>query len=120
MRRAAIEDASVKMLEVFERVSAEAKKEKNASPPVNRLVYYWTRKPLVVGRAVALASTLESPEDVESLLGFSRDKRAYQLTPNLKDYRELLGKDPSGDYNAGSLCRNGKPCSSISSSWDLT
>ena len=96
MRRAAIEDASVRMLEVFERVSAEAKKEKNASPPVNRLVYYWTRKPLVVGRAVALASTLESPEDVENLLGFSRDKRAYQVTPNLKEYRELLGKDPSG------------------------
>ena len=95
MRRAAIEDASVKMLEVFERVSAEAKKEKKAVPPVNKLVYYWTRKPLIVGRAVALASTLERPDDVEKLLELEHGKRAYQMAPNLKDYRELLGKDPS-------------------------
>ena len=95
MRRAAIEDASVKMLEVFERVSAEARREKAAVPPVNKMLYYWTRKPLIVGRAVALASTLESPENVENLLGFSRDKRAYQVTPNLEKYRELLRRDPS-------------------------
>ena len=95
MRRAAIEDASVKMLEVFERVSAEAKKEKKAIPPVNKLVYYWTRKPLIVGRAVALASTLERPDDVEKLLELEHGKRAYQMAPNLKEYRALLGMDPS-------------------------
>ena len=95
MRRAAIEDASVKMLEVFERVSAEAKKEKNAVPPPNKLVYYWTRKPLIVGRAVALASTLKKPEDVEELLNLGRDKRAFHLTPNRERYKELLGKNPS-------------------------
>ena len=95
MRRAAIEDASVRMLEVFKRVSAEAKKEKNAVPPPNKLVYYWTRKPLIVGRAVALASTLKKPEDVEELLNLGRDKRAFHLTPNRDRYRELLGKNPS-------------------------
>ena len=75
MRRAAIEDASVKMLEVFGRVSAEAKHEKAAIPPINKMLYYWTRKPLIVGRAVALASTLERPEDVEKLLE-SRTRQA--------------------------------------------
>lgn len=95
MRRAAIEDASVEMLEVFERVSAEARREKNAIPPVNKMVYYWTRKPLIVGRAVALACTLEKPEDVEKLLGFSKDRRAYKSTPNLDEYTKVLGKDPT-------------------------
>ena len=42
-----------------------------------------------------MASTLERPEDVEKLLELEHGKRAYQIAPNLKDYRELLGKDPS-------------------------
>ncbi len=95
MRKAAIEDASIRMLEVFERVSAEAKREKKAVPPVNKMVYYWTRKPLIVGRAVALASTLENPEDIEEFLGFSTDRRAYKSTPNRSRYKEMLGRDPS-------------------------
>ena len=95
MRKAAIEDASVEMLEVFEAVSAEAKHEKKAIPPVNKMVYYWTRKPLIVGRAVALACTLEKPEDVRKLLGFGGNKRAYKSLPNLDNYRESLEKSPS-------------------------
>ena len=95
MRKAAIEDASIEMLGVFERVSAEAKREKNAVPPVNKTVYYWTRKPLIVGRAVALACTLENPEEVNGLLGMNKDSRAYRTAPNVGKYRELLGVDPS-------------------------
>ena len=95
MRRAAIEDASVEMLEVFERVSAEARREKNAVPPVNKMVYYWTRKPLIVGRAVALACTLRKPQDVEGLLGLSETGRAYKSAPSRARYGELLGMDPS-------------------------
>lgn len=95
MRKVAIEDASIEMLGVFERVSAESKREKKAVPPVNKIVYYWTRKPLIVGRAVALACTLEKPEEVEELLGLSDTGRAYKSAPNRARYRELLGRDPS-------------------------
>lgn len=95
MRKAAIEKASVEMLELFERVNDEAKREKNAVPPLNKLTYYWTRKPLIVGRAVALACTLQNPKDVERLLGFSKDRRAYKFTPSLSDYEKLLGYPPS-------------------------
>ena len=95
MRNAAIEKASVEMLELFERVSDEAKPEKKAVPPPNKLTYYWTRKPLIVGRAVALACTLQNPKDVEKLLGFNKDHRAYKFTPSLSDYEKLLGHPPS-------------------------
>lgn len=95
MKRAAIEGAGVEMLELFERVSEEAKREKNAVPPTNKLVYYWTRKPLVVGRAVALACTLERPEHVKELLGLNPNKRAYKSSPDLERYQNLIGRDPS-------------------------
>ena len=95
MRKAVIEDASVEMLRVFERVSNESKIEKKAVPPVNKLLYYWTRKTLIVGRAVALACTLENPKDVEILLGFNKDRRAYRSIPSLGDYKGLLGMEPS-------------------------
>ena len=95
MRTAAIESASVEMLEVFGDVSAEAKREKKAVPPTNRMIYYWTRKPLIVGRAVALACTLEKPEDVRKLLGFGGENRAYKSLPSLDDYRKSLEKSPS-------------------------
>lgn len=95
MRTAAIEGASVEMIRLFERVSSESKIENNAVAPINKLVYYWTRKRLVVGRAVALACTLENPKDVESLLGLHTDKRAYKSVPDLKKYERLLGVSPS-------------------------
>ena len=95
MRQAAIESASVEMLEVFDLVSNEAKREKSAVPPINKLVYYWTRKPLIVGRAVALACTLENPEDVKELLELNKDSRAYKWSPNKTKYEELLGRNPS-------------------------
>ena len=95
MNKAVIEDASLEMLELFESVSKEAKKEKLAVPPISKMVYYWTRKPLIVGRAVALASTLDSVDAVKSLLGIYGEKRVYTHTPNLDMYKQKLGKDPS-------------------------
>ena len=83
------------MLELFESVSIEAKREKLATPPISRFVYYWTRKPLIAGRAVALASTLDNAADVKSLLGIYGDKRAYTRVPDRDIYKEKLGKDPS-------------------------
>ena len=95
MNKAIIEDASLEMLELFESVSKEARKEKLAVPPISKMVYYWTRKPLIVGRAVVLASTLDSVDAVKSLLGIYGEKRAYTHIPNLDIYKQKLGKDPS-------------------------
>ena len=95
MKKAVIEDANLDMLELFESVSKEAKREKHAVPPISKMIYYWTRKPLIVGRAVALASTMNSVSDVKSLLGIYGDKRAYTRIPDRDLYREKLGKDPA-------------------------
>ena len=95
MKKTAIEESSLDMLELFESASIEAKREKLATPPISRFVYYWTRKPLIAGRAVALASTLDSAADVKSLLGIYGDKRAYTRVPDRDIYKEKLGKDPS-------------------------
>ncbi len=94
MKKTAIEDASLDMLELFESVSKEAKQEKFAVPPVSKMVYYWTRKPIIVGRAVALASTLDNVDDIKSLLGIYGDKRAYTRIPDRDIYKEKLGRDP--------------------------
>ena len=93
MNKTTIEDASLDMLELFEAVSNEARKEKNAVPPLNKMLYYWTRKPLIVGRAVALASTLSTVDDVKALLGIYGDKRAYTHIPDRNIYKEKLGKN---------------------------
>ena len=95
LKKSLIEEPTVELLELFDKVSEEAAKEKLAVPPINKMVYYWTRKPLIVGRAVALASTLDNIEDVKSLLHLGRDKRAYTYTPDVGIYKKKLGRDPS-------------------------
>ena len=101
MRKAAIEDASIEMLSVFERVSAEARKEKKAVPTINKMIYYWTRKPLVVGRAVALACTLENPKDAEVLLGLSKRQTGIQDGPRPEQIQEYAGQGSFEDHGAG-------------------
>ena len=95
MRKSVIEDSSIELLELFEKVSEDARKEKKSVPPINKMIYYWTRKPIVVGRAVALTSTLDSIDEVKELLGMNRDKRAYTYVPNRELYQKRLGKNPS-------------------------
>ena len=95
MKKSVIEDSSIELLELFEKVSEEARKEKLATPPISKFLYYWTRKPLIVGRAVALASTLDNIDSVKDLLGIYGDKRAYNRTPNLELYQKSLGRSPS-------------------------
>ena len=94
MKKALIEDASVELLELFDKVSKEAKIEKSAIPPINKMIYWWTRKPLVVGRAMALASTLDNIEDVKSLLGLNTENRAYKYIPDKTIFAKKLGIDP--------------------------
>ncbi|MBT6647676.1 MAG: DUF1156 domain-containing protein [Thaumarchaeota archaeon] len=94
MKHAVIEDASVELLELFDEVSKEAKVEKNAIPPINKMIYWWTRKPLVVGRAMALASTLQNVDDVKQLLEPLNGKtRTYVYTPDVAKYAEKLVRD---------------------------
>jgi putative DNA methylase len=94
MKKAVIEDASIELLELFDEVSKEARIEKNAVPPINKMIYYWTRKPLIVGRAMALASTLDNIEDVKSLLGLDTENRAYKYVPDKTIFAKKLGMDP--------------------------
>jgi putative DNA methylase len=94
LKHAVIEDASVELLELFDKVSQEAKIEKNAIPPINKMTHYWTRKPLIVGRAMALASTLDNIEDVKSLLGLNTENRAYKYIPDNTIFAKKLGVDP--------------------------
>ena len=95
MKKSLIEEPTADLLELFDEVSEEAKKEKLAIPPINKMLYWWTRKPLIVGRAVALASTLDNIEDVRNLLGLRKDKRAYLQIPDVGVYKKKLGRDPS-------------------------
>ena len=94
MKHTIIEDSSIELLELFDDVSKEAKIEKHAVPPINKMIYYWTRKPLIVGRAMALASTLDNIKDVKSLLGLNSDKRSYQYVPDVTKYKQKIGIDP--------------------------
>ena len=95
MKKSLIEEPTIELLELFDKVSVEARVEKNAVPPINKMLYYWTRKPLIVGRAVALASTLNNIEDVRNLLHLGREKRAYTYAPDVGVYKKKLGRDPS-------------------------
>jgi putative DNA methylase len=93
MKKALIEDSSIELLELFDEVGKEAKIEKNAVPPINKMIYWWTRKPLIVGRAMTLASTLDNIDDVKSLLGLNFEKRAYQYSADITKYAKKIG-DP--------------------------
>jgi adenine-specific DNA methylase len=51
MERALIEEKTIQHLKQFLEVSEEAKKEKSGRPPISEMIYWWTRKPLIVSRA---------------------------------------------------------------------
>ena len=95
MKKSLIEKPTVELLELFDEISSEAAKEKLAIPPINKMVYYWTRKPLIVGRMVALTSTLNDIKSVRELLGFNNIERAYKRVPNTITYEKKLNRKPS-------------------------
>lgn len=95
MEKVLIEESNVELLELFDQVSYDARKEKLSSPPINEMLYWWTRKPLVVGRAITLSSTLNDIKAVRGLMGLGREKRAYTYIPDAKIYKKKLGRDPS-------------------------
>jgi len=94
VKKTLIEEPSIELLELFDEVSEEAKKEKLAKISLHRTIFWWTRKPLIVGRAMILASTLDKIDDVKLFLGLNSSKRAYQYYPDKEKYREKLGVIP--------------------------
>jgi putative DNA methylase len=96
LKHAVIEDASIELLELFDKVSQHAKKEKAGKIPLTRGIFWWTRKPIVVGRAVILASTLNDIKDVESILGTLNLKdKNYLHIPNNLTYADKLSQSPN-------------------------
>jgi adenine-specific DNA methylase len=92
MERKLIEEKSIQHLKLFAEVSEEARKEKLSIPPINEMVYWWTRKPLIVGRTVTLLSLLPSTvsiENVKPLLGLGKDRRAFHYTPSRQSVENL-------------------------------
>lgn len=89
MKTAIIESSNMDVLEFFNQVSKAAKKEKQATISLNQMMYWWTRKPLVVGRAMMLASMFDNLQDVKQFMGLdSPDPYNYQ--PNMGDFSANL------------------------------
>jgi len=95
LNRVAIESGSLDLLNLFQEISDEARNEKNSMAPLSKMMYWWTRKPLVVARAVTLASTLNNVDHVRKLLKLNMKKRTYKYLPDLDKYITSLNKDPS-------------------------
>jgi adenine-specific DNA methylase len=87
MERTLIEEKTIQHLKLFLEVSEEARKEKLAIPPINELLYWWTRKPLIVSRTVTLSSLTPSKVPIEIIkpfLGLNKDKRAFNSSARHK------------------------------------
>ena len=95
MKKSLIEEPTIELLELFDDIGKEAIHEKRMVAPTNKSSYWWTRKPLIVGRTMALTSTLDSIQDVRNLLSLRKDKRAYLHIPDVDVYKKKLGRDPS-------------------------
>lgn len=97
MQSRLIEEESVEHLRLFAEVSEEARAEKlGGRPAINEILYWWTRKPLIVSRAVTLLSLAPSSvsiEAVKSLLGLGREKRAFNYTPSKASLEKTVDKD---------------------------
>ncbi|MEM0461822.1 MAG: DUF1156 domain-containing protein [Candidatus Caldarchaeum sp.] len=101
MEERIIESKSPELVGFWLEVSKEAKKEKVAAavPPINKMLYWWTRKPLIVSRAVAAAATLPGKvciSHVKNLIGLNGDRRAYSTTVNAERYRRMVDLNADG------------------------
>jgi len=90
MKKTLIEKGTIDLLRLFHDISIEAKKEKTSIPPLSKLAYWWTRKPLIVSRAVILLSTLDTVDKVRELLYLNKNKRSYEYHIDKSEYNKLL------------------------------
>jgi adenine-specific DNA methylase len=99
MERALIEEKTIQHLKLFLEVSEEAKKEKSGRPPISEMIYWWTRKPLIVSRAVTLLSLAPSSVSVETIkqhLHLNSQKRAFKYSPKRSDLEKAVQKSFDG------------------------
>jgi len=99
MDRTLIEEKTVQHLKLFLEVSEEAKKEKSGRPPISEMIYWWTRKPLIVSRAVTLLSLAPSSVSVETIkqhLHLNGNQRAFKYSPKRSDFEKALQKSFDG------------------------
>ncbi len=97
MERTLIEEKTIQHLKLFLEVSKEAKKEKSGRPPINEMLYWWTRKPLIVSRAVTLLSLAPSANgdherqlgSIKPLLALGKDKRAFNYPLSRNDVEKI-------------------------------
>lgn len=94
MKHAIIEDSTIKVMEFFHDVGRAAKREKQSTIALNQMMYWWTRKPLVVGQAIALSSVFDNISDVKAFLRLDSQK-PYDHMPDLGLFRKKLGTEPS-------------------------
>jgi len=95
MERTLIEEKTIQHLKLFLEVSKEARKEKlgHRKPPINTMLYWWTRKPLIVSRAVTLLSLTPSTitlESVKPFLSLNRDKAAFRFLLNRNEFEKAV------------------------------
>ncbi len=93
MKHAVIEDSNVEVMEFFNRVGRASKNEKQATISLNQMMCWWTRKPLVVGKAMVLASLFDKVSDAEQFLGLDSPK-PYDHIPDTTMFTKKLGVDP--------------------------
>lgn len=80
MEKSILEEQSFEVLELFQKISNEARKEKFLPSKLNSLGYWWTRKPLVIGKFAVLGSITKTVNDLEKILQL--DSNSYQNTIN--------------------------------------
>jgi len=99
MDRTLIEEKTIQHLKLFLEVSEEAKKEKSGRPPISEMIYWWTRKPLIVSRAVTLLSLAPSSVSVETIkqhLHLNGNQRAFKYSPKRSDFEKAVQKSFDG------------------------
>jgi adenine-specific DNA methylase len=94
MERTLIEEKTIQHLKLFLEVSKEARREKLGyrKPPINEMLYWWTRKPLIVSRVVTLLSLSPSTvplDTVKPFLSLNRDKAAFRYSINRREFERV-------------------------------
>ena len=89
MKHAVIEDSTIEVMEFFHDVGLVAKREKQSTIALNRMMYWWTRKPQIVGRAMVLSSIFDNISDVKTFLRFD-SQRPYDHIPDLDLFGQKL------------------------------
>ena len=72
MEKSIIEENSFELLELFQKLSIEARKEKASPSRLNSLGYWWTREPLVIGKIAVLGSTCKTIQGLEKITKIGR------------------------------------------------